>query len=81
VRLTFDGAGRAWVRVQRLVTNGRGNWKLVESVYVEATAAGVAEAQLPRLPAGRYRLKLRLQGDPDNPTLTLRLPVSAIPPA
>jgi hypothetical protein len=68
--LAFDGAGRARVRIQRLVPNGRGNWKLVKSLYVTATGAGRFEARLPQLPDGRYRLKLRLQGDPDNPTLT-----------
>jgi hypothetical protein len=68
--LSFDGAGRVRVRIQKLAPNGRGNWKLVKSIYVTATAAGTLEARLPRLGDGRYRLKLRLQGDPDNPTLT-----------
>lgn len=71
--LAFDGAGRARVRIQALWPNGRGNWKLVRSFTVGASAPGVVRTALPRLAPGRYRLKLRLQGDPDNPTLTLSL--------
>ncbi len=81
VRISFDGPGRARVRIQRLAANGRGSWKLVKSLYVDAVAAGVVRVRLPQLPAGRYRLKLRLQGDPDNPTLSRRLPASGAPPA
>jgi Tol biopolymer transport system component len=71
--LTFDGAGRARVRIQRLWSNGRGNWKLVRSFVVEASAPGAVRTTLPQLAPGRYRLRLRLQGDPDNPTLSRRL--------
>ena len=36
---------------------------------------GSVKVRLPALGAGRYRFKLRLLGDPDNPTLTRRLAV------
>jgi hypothetical protein len=68
--LAFDGAGRARARIQKLWPNGRGNWKLVGSFLVDASEPGVVRTSLPRLAPGRYRLELRLQGDPDNPTLT-----------
>jgi hypothetical protein len=68
--IAFDGPGRARVRIQK---QERGGWKLAKARSVDATAAGVVRVDLPRLGAGRYRIKLRLQGDPDNPTLTRRL--------
>jgi Tol biopolymer transport system component len=68
LRLTFDGAGRARIRLQKQARGG--GWKRVKSLYVEASAAEVVRLDLPCVGAGRYRLKLRLQGDPDNPTLT-----------
>jgi hypothetical protein len=71
--LAFDRPGRARVRIQRLWPNGRGNWRRVGSFVVDASAPGVVRSALPRLASGRYRLKLRLQGDPDNPTMTRRL--------
>lgn len=81
VQLSFDGAGRARLRIQRLVVNGRGDWRLVEDAFIDASGAGVFGVELPRLPAGRYRIKVRLQGDPDNPTFGRPLPASVVPPA
>jgi hypothetical protein len=81
VRLSFDGAGRARLRIQRLAANGRGQWTLVESLAANAPGPGIVRVPLPRLAPGRYRLKLRLQGNPDNPTLTRRLVLSGMPPA
>jgi WD40-like Beta Propeller Repeat len=69
--LAFDGAGRARVRVQKQA--GRGGWRLVASRFGAVPAAGVVRVDLPRLGTGRYRVRLRLQGDPDNPTLTRRI--------
>jgi hypothetical protein len=69
--LAFDGPGRARVRVQKQARGG--GWELVRSSFADASAAGVVRVDLPRLGGGRYRVKLRLQGDPDNPTLTRRL--------
>jgi hypothetical protein len=79
--LAFDRPGRARVRIQKLWPNGRGAWKLVKSLIVEASSPGVVRVPLPSLAPGRYRLKLRLQGDPDNPTLTRRLGRAEPPPA
>ena len=69
--LAFDGAGRARVRIQKQARGG--GWKLVESRFVVVSAADSVRVDLPRLGKGRYRLELRLQGDPDNPTLTRRI--------
>jgi hypothetical protein len=71
--LAFDDAGRARVRIQKQARGG--GWKLVKSRLVVASAAGVVRVDLPRFGKGGYRLKLRLQGDPDNRTLTRRLPL------
>ncbi len=71
VWLAFDGPGQARVRVQGQARGG--GWKLVQARLVTASTAGVVRVDLPRLGKGRYRVELRLQGDPDNPTLTRRL--------
>jgi WD40-like Beta Propeller Repeat len=72
--LVFDGAGQARVRIQAQLGRRRG-WHQAKALIVKTSAAGPVEVALPRLTAGRYRLKLRLQGDPDNPTLTRHLTV------
>ncbi len=74
--LSFDGPGEARVRIQRSTRRG---WRQVKAVTVTAAAAGAVKIKLPRLTAGRYRLKLRLLGDPDNPTLTRKLTVPGHP--
>jgi hypothetical protein len=66
--LAFDGAGRARLRIQEQQRGG--GWKRVKALVVVASEAAVVRVSLPPLGPGRYRLKLRLQGDPDNPTLT-----------
>jgi hypothetical protein len=71
LRVAFDGPGRARLRIQTQAPGG--GWKQVRSRFVDASAAGVVRVELPGLGAGRSRIKLRLQGDPDNPTLTRRL--------
>jgi hypothetical protein len=68
--LGFDGPGRARVRVQKLLTEPKRGWKLAKSVIVTAAGAGQCEVDLAMLAPGRYRLKFRLQGNPDNLTLT-----------
>jgi WD40-like Beta Propeller Repeat len=72
--LVFDGAGKARVRIQAQV--GRHGWRQVKAKIVTVVAAGPVKVTLPRLAAGRYRLEIRLQGDPDNPTLRRRLTVA-----
>jgi hypothetical protein len=73
--LVFDGAGQARIRIQAQVGRRHG-WRQAKAKIVTAVAAGPLKVTLPPLAAGRYRLKLRLQGDPDNPTLTRRLTVA-----
>lgn len=73
--LSFDGAGRACVRIQKLVGREH-NWKLIKSVIVNATGAGRYEVDLAGLAPARYTLKFRLQGNPDNPTFIRALTIS-----
>lgn len=73
--LVFDGPGQARIRIQAQVTGRRHGWHQVKSLIAKAVAAGPVKVALPRLASGPYRLKFRLQGDPDNPTLTKRLNV------
>jgi Tol biopolymer transport system component len=75
--LTFDGPGRARIRIQKVVTGRRHGWHEVRGLIATAAAAGPLKVALPALAPGRYRLKLRLQGDPDNPTLTRELKIGA----
>jgi TolB protein len=72
LRLAFDGLGTARVRVQQQAPGG--GWKLFDDHLARAVAAGVVHLPLSLPGGGRpVRLKVRLQGDPDNPTLTRRL--------
>ena len=48
-----------------------------ESEETVRLAAGPLKVAVRALAPGRYRLKLRLQGDPDNPTLTRELEIGA----
>jgi hypothetical protein len=73
--LSFDGPGKARLRIQKLRVGRRHGWKQVKALAVTAAAAGEVKVKLPALGAGRYRFKVRLQGDPDSPTLTKRLSV------
>ncbi|HEX4732143.1 MAG TPA: hypothetical protein VH299_12800 [Solirubrobacterales bacterium] len=73
--LVFDGPGQARVRIQALVSGRHHGWHQAKALIAKAAAAGPVKVTLPRLTAGRYRLKFRLQGDPDNPTLTKQLTV------
>ncbi|HEX4752526.1 MAG TPA: hypothetical protein VH268_06485 [Solirubrobacterales bacterium] len=73
--LVFDGPGHARVRVQAQVAGRHHGWHQVKALIAKAAAAGPVKVTLPRLASGRYRLKIRLQGDPDNPTLTRQLKV------
>ena len=76
--LTFDGPGRARIRIQQKVVTGRHHgWHEVRDLIATAAAPGPLKVALPALAPGRYRLKLRLQGDPDNPTLTRELEIGA----
>jgi WD40-like Beta Propeller Repeat len=75
--LTLDGAGKARIRVQKLVTGRHHGWHKVRDLIATAAAAGPVEAKFSALAPGRYRFEFRLQGDPDNPTMTRHLTVGA----
>jgi len=58
LRLWFSAAAEAQVRIRR---HRDGGWKLIRTLAVQASAPGVVAVALPRLPAGRYRLAIRLR--------------------
>ena len=60
--LDFSGAGRAVLRIRRLLTEPRRRWKLVRRVVANSTQAGRVRVGLPELPPGRYRISVHLQG-------------------
>jgi hypothetical protein len=75
VWLVFDGPGRSRLRIQKLVTGHHHGWHKVRDLIATAAAAGPIEVKFSALAPGRYRIKFRLQGDPDNPTMTRHLGV------
>jgi hypothetical protein len=60
--LDFSAAGRAVLRIRRLLTEPRHRWKLVRRVVARSTEAGRLRVGLPGLPPGRYRISVHLQG-------------------
>lgn len=71
LRLWFSAAAEAQIRIRR---HRDGAWKLVRNLAVQASAPGVVVVALPRLPAGRYRLAIRLR-QPGNRALVRFLTV------
>jgi hypothetical protein len=61
--LKLTGSGTATVRIARQVgSKHKLRWQAVKTLTIEVAKAGQVEVKLPRLTAGRYRLRLGLAG-------------------
>jgi hypothetical protein len=73
----IDGPATFTVRIRRLVTAPRRDWRLVRATTVATSAAGRTSIPLPKLGPGTYRLNIHLAGMPEGESFVRRLTVAA----
>ena len=71
-----DGPATFTVRIRRLVTVPRRDWRLLRTTSLAAATAGVTTIPLPQLGPGRYRLNVHLDGMPEGESFVRRLTVA-----
>lgn len=72
-----DGPATFTVRIRRLVTAPRRDWRLVRTTSFATSAAGATTIPLPKLGPGTYRLNIHLAGMPEGESFVRRLTVAA----
>ncbi len=70
-----SGPGAFTIRIRRLVTAPRRDWRLVRTTAFATSSAGATTIPLPKLGPGTYRLNIHLAGMPEGESFVRRLTV------